>query len=76
MKHLGNWYLNKTNVKAHLLAQAEKRAKKFGRVSAETYEWLNDELRRIMDRLVATHPTMGKTIYPPVRTKEIEEEQQ
>ncbi|NLF98733.1 MAG: hypothetical protein GX565_01130 [Lentisphaerae bacterium] len=69
MKHIGNWYINKTNVKARLLAQADRRAKKFGRVSGETYEWLNDVVRWLIDNLVASHPSVGKTIYPPIRDK-------
>lgn len=72
MKHIGNWYINKSNVKAHVLAMADKRAKKFTRVSGETYEWLNGEVRRLVDNLVATHPTKGTTIYPPIRIKETE----
>lgn len=73
-KHIGNWYINKTNCKVCMLHAVEKRAKKFNRISAETYEYLNDVLRGAMQKLVADHPTVGKTIYPPVREAKQTEE--
>lgn len=75
MKHLGLWYVNKSNCKECLLHAAEKRAKKFTRISAEMYEYLNAILRGHMQQIVAQHPTLGKTLYPPVRTAQPKENQ-
>ena len=59
--------LNRKAVKSYLLARAEQRAHKLTRVSGETLVWLESQLMTSCDRLIHAQPSVGKTIYPPIR---------
>ena len=54
--------INKVACRKALLKYAEGRAHKFTRVGADVFEHLEVELVNIMKHIVATHPSMGKTI--------------
>ena len=60
--------LNRSHVKALLLDRsAETRNGKFTRVSGEIFEWLEGEVRAKCQSAVRCAPSLGKTLYPPVR---------
>ncbi len=56
----------KANVKKHILARLESRRPHLGfkRVSADVYDKLESELRRIIDNWIDGHPSIGKTFKP------------
>ena len=69
---MGDSVLNKATVKRMTLGMAD--AKWHGaygtRVSAEWYTWLEDVVRSKIVGGIHTSPSKGRTLYPPIRTKE------
>jgi len=60
--------LNKAQVKTLILDTAARtRFKAFTRVSEEWYAYLEGQVQQIIERGVRSHPTVGVTLYPPVR---------
>lgn len=67
-------FINMKNCKSLALASAERRYKKFTRFrSKEWGEYLDGEVRRIIVSAVESAPTVGKTLYPPVRCAKVPE---
>lgn len=57
--------LNKSVVKRTVLERWKKRRGiEMTRVSAEVYPWLEARLLNIIDRMIDSHPSIGKTIKP------------
>lgn len=56
--------INKTECRKFLLAKALTRWPngKFTRVSQSTLDYLEDAVRNLMDNIIVSHPTIGKTI--------------
>lgn len=61
--------INKGQVKQFVFGQAltGARALKFTRISNEFYTYLDGLLRQKILVAVHQHPSVGKTIYPPIR---------
>lgn len=61
--------INRARAKAYLLDAAITQGKpRLSRVSADTLDWLEGELRKKMEWLISVHPHGGpKTITPPTR---------
>ena len=56
-------YIVRSNVRKYMLDRADAtRSKKFERVSVNVYEHLDAVVRREMDRIVHSHPSVGKTL--------------
>jgi len=63
--------LNNAKVRKHILDKAEQLRSAWAarglRVSGETLEYLDNEVRIAVDKLLTRHPSVGRTIYPPHR---------
>jgi hypothetical protein len=58
-------FVTRSKVKAYLLDRAKAtRHHAFERVSAEVYTHLEGMVVKEMDRIIASHPSKGKTIKP------------
>ena len=47
-----------------LLPKEDKRSHKMTRVSKEAIDWVESQVILAIDRLIETHPSLGKTIKP------------
>jgi len=57
--------VNRTEVKKQFLSRWEnKRSHKMTRVSKEAIDWVESQVILAIDRLIETHPSLGKTIKP------------
>lgn len=62
MKNFGA-FLNKKACRDYLLQRSvERRMGKFTRVSPDVYEVIGLKVRRLLDEVVDTHPSLGKTL--------------
>jgi len=60
--------LNKSSTIKYILETVkETRSHKFSQVSAETLNYLEGILRVSINGIIRSHPSKGKTIYPPIR---------
>lgn len=67
-------FIHRSNVKKFLLDFAKTRpGLRMERVSAEVFEWLEDEMGLKLRNFVRSLPSKGRTIYPPVRRAKAKE---
>jgi hypothetical protein len=59
--------INWAPCKARVLERGSQRAHKFTRVSKEWVPYLESIVMRAIDNGVHSHPSMGSTLYPPIR---------
>ena len=60
--------LHKAQAKRLILDTATQlRFKKFTRVSDEWFDYLDGRLQELIASGIRSHPTVGKTLYPPIR---------
>lgn len=56
--------INRSNCKKFALHTAKQlRTKDFTRVGSSTFDFLEAKLRKVIEEEVASHPTIGKTLY-------------
>ncbi len=67
--------INRSHCKSLALELAGRRPHKFSRVSAEYLDYVDGRVRQMMVQDIAALPSIGKTVYPPVRAgkEEVEE---
>jgi len=58
--------LNRSAVRKYVLDRAKQTRPQWGpsRVATQAYEQVEARLRVILDRMIETHPTKGKTFNP------------
>jgi len=57
--------LNKSAVKKYILEKwQEQRSHEITRVSAEAYNDIEAAMRRVIDDMIQSHPSVGKTFKP------------
>jgi len=60
--------LHKAQTKRLILdTAAQLRSKKFERVSDEWFDYLDGKLQELIASGIRSHPSVGITLYPPIR---------